>query len=346
MGRTVINIVSGKGGTGKTLLACVLADMLGNQSNKKVVVVDLDFFVRGLTSLLYFHSEERLHLTKKGQLPVSSYFINKISGPAESGATLALLKYRSFEVVPAVSRIDERLNFQDIGPDTKTEARHVLENILSEIPEEYDFVILDSRAGYDELVAATHELSDVSICVEEPDPISKVTADNLLAQLSADSNTPIFRLTNKSRGSSTVEETSRRARSVNDLGDIPFDMDIMSSFGSPYFWEAVRASLYSWALVEAWNRLSQKLQLGVELFAARKSPLVSEVVEARVGLLGLKERVLFIYGIVLAVVGILYGLLGRELLYAFRDDPTRAISLAMGLGGALMSLYAFLRKGR
>ncbi|KAF1061569.1 Iron-sulfur cluster carrier protein [Burkholderia gladioli] len=345
MARTIINIVSGKGGTGKTLLACVLADLLGNQSTKKVVVVDLDFFVRGLTSLLYFHSDERLHLTRKDQLPVASYFIDKSPLNTER-ARIALLKYRSFEVVPAVSRIDERLNFQDIGPDTKDQACHILGKILKSIPEEYEYIILDSRAGYDELIAATHELSDVSLCVEEPDPISKVTADNLIAQLSADSQTPIFRLTNKARASTIALESVRKSRSVDDLGDIPFDMDIMNSFGSPRFWDELQGSLYRWALVAAWNRLAQKLELDVTLRSERKSPLVSETVEARVGVLGSKERVLFVYGIVVAISGLLYGILGKELLDVLREDPTRMAALATGAFGALISLYAFLRKRR
>lgn len=346
MKRTIINIASGKGGTGKTLLACVLADMLGNTSSHKAVVVDLDFFVRGLTSLLYFHSDERLHITNDDQLPVSTFFINKIYDKSPLDAKLAMLKYRSFEVVPAVSRIDERLNFQDIGPDTRLEAQKVLENILSEIPEEYEFVILDSRAGYDELVAATHAISDVTICVEEPDPISRITADNLVSQLTADSGPPIFRVTNKARGFGAAEEYENKSRSVNDLGEIPFDMDIMRNFGSTNFWGQVSNSLYRWALVKAWNRLSQKLQLNAELPVTRTSPLGNERVEARIGVLPLKERMLFVYGIILAVVGVLYGLLGREFMFALQEDPTRAVSFVMGLGGALIAVYAILRRGR
>ena len=348
MGRTVINVSSGKGGTGKTLLSCVLADMLGNAMSAKVVVVDLDFFVRGLTSLLYFHSDERLHLTQKNQLPVSAYFVDKLTPEKKyvGNYRLALLKYRSFEVAPAVSRIDERLNFQDIGPDNRSQARDILKRILSEIPPDYDFVILDSRAGYDELVAATHEMSDVTLCIEEPDPISRVTADNLVSQLSADDGPPIFRITNKSRGFMSEEEIGRKDRGVNDLGEIPFDMDIMRNFGSRDFWEKVGGSLYRWSLARVWNRFSQKLQLGVELSSGRHSPLVYERVEAKIGILAIKERVLFIYGIILAICGIAYGLFGRELILVFRDDPTRAASLIMGMSGMVISVYAVLRKGR
>lgn len=342
--QTIINVVSGKGGTGKTLLACVLADMLGNSPESKIIVIDLDFFVRGLTSLLYFHREEKLQIVPKDELTVSSFFLKKLKAQSNANNTLAIAKYRSFDVMPAVYRIDERLNFQDIGPDTRDEAASILKNIISQLPLDYRFIILDSRAGYDELIAATHQLSDVSICVEEQDPISRVTADNLVAQLARDAKTPVFRLINKARGFKSLESIDQEVKSITDLGIIPFDMDILDSFGSKDFWDQVSRSLYKWALVRAWNRLSNKLQLGVELYAPRISPIASERLEGRIGLLGLKDRIFFFYGLVLAGTGILYGLWGKELIYILRDDPTRMMSLIMGFTGLGMALYSFLHK--
>ncbi len=72
----IINIVSGKGGTGKTLFSAILAELLGNHGIR-VLVVDLDVFVRGLTSLLYFHQGESLRVVHDDDLTVSSYFVNK-----------------------------------------------------------------------------------------------------------------------------------------------------------------------------------------------------------------------------------------------------------------------------
>ncbi len=341
---TIINVVSGKGGTGKTLLACVLADMLGNAPDTKVIVVDLDFFVRGLTSLLYFHREEKLHLTSLHEVPVSSFFINKRTRSLENDDHLAILKYRSFDVVPAVSRIDERLNFQDIGPDNKLEAKAVLNNLLAQIPLGYNFIILDSRAGYDELIAATHELSDVSVCVEEQDPISRVTADNLVSQLDQDSKTPLFRLINKAKGVASINQLDERSRSIAELGLIPFDMDVLNNFGSADFWEQISRSLYRWALAQAWNRLSSKLQLEVKLNLPRLSPIANTYVEARIGMLSLSDRIIFSYGILLGVCGILYGLWGREFFYLFRYYPDKSISLLIGFMGFALALYSFLKK--
>ncbi len=241
MNSTIINVVSGKGGTGKTLLSCVLADMLGNSADSRTVVVDLDFFVRGLTSLLYFHQEEKLQITSGKSITVSDFFVAKRASPVQE---LAILKYRSFDVVPAVSRIDEQLNFEDIGPNTKFEARSILKALIDSLSAKYRFIILDSRAGFDELVAAAHELSTASICVEEQDPISRVTSDNLISQLANGSRVPVFRLVNKARGIRRQEDITFEARSIFDLGLIPFDMDILNNFGLPTFWDTVNRSLW------------------------------------------------------------------------------------------------------
>lgn len=341
--RTIINVISGKGGTGKTLLTCVLADMLGNTPDCSVLVVDLDVFVRGLTSLLYFHREEKLHIAREGELTVSNFFISKLKLnllDINPNLTLAIAKYRSFDVMPAVPRIDEMLNFQDIAPNTRDEAKSILEKLLSNIPDTYRFVILDSRAGYDELIAATHELSDVSICVEEPDAISRVTADNLISQLKKDIRTPLFRLINKAGGILSEEDLDRKNRSVTDLGVIPFDMDVLQSFGAKDFWDQITRSLYRSALARAWNRLSLKLQFEVELKTSRFSPIASEFFEAKIARFNSIQRLLFLQGIIISLLGFGYSFLGPDFLHMLADDPTRLIAFTMGIAGILMVLFS------
>jgi len=340
--RVVINVISGKGGTGKTLLACVLADMLGNHPNSPVVVIDLDIFVRGLTSLLYFHQEEKLHVAGKKELVVANFFVDKLRVSGKTKNLIAIRNYRSFGVVPAVGRIDEVLDSPDISPNNLDEACMILRNILAHIPHRYRFVILDSRAGYDELVAATHSLSTVSICVEEQDPISRVTADNLVAQL-RHSKTPLFRLVNKGRGISSERDLDRGVRSIADLGVIPFDMDVLNNFGSKNFWDEIARSLYRSAVARAWNRLSSKLEFGVELTPPRISPVGNEFLEAYIGMLSSRDRVFFLYGILIGVFGITYGLFGSELVHILRENPVRFAMFIMGIAGILFALFSFLR---
>jgi septum site-determining protein MinD len=181
--RTVINIISGKGGTGKTLLTAVVAEMLGNEG-ASVLVVDLDMFVRGLTALLYFHKGETIKITENDDLPVSAFFRKKDG--TENNTTkekISISRYRSFDVCPSVSSINELLDFHDMMLYSAEEATKILNNLLKSIPDKYDFVFFDCRAGYDDLIAAAHSTSDLSICVEEDDNISMVTTDNLIEQL-------------------------------------------------------------------------------------------------------------------------------------------------------------------
>ena len=74
--RIIINVISGKGGTGKTLLTAVMAELLAN-AGADVLAIDMDVFVRGLTALLYFHKNEVINITKKNEWPISAFFKNK-----------------------------------------------------------------------------------------------------------------------------------------------------------------------------------------------------------------------------------------------------------------------------
>jgi septum site-determining protein MinD len=341
--RTVINVVSGKGGTGKTLLSCVLADSLGNLPDAETIVVDLDVFVRGLTSLLYYHRAERLRIADAEKLCVADLFVRKLKSRDSIAGNLAIAKYRSFDVMPAVSTINQVLEYDDIVPNNHREARDIVQNLLASIPEAYRFIILDSRAGYDELISATHELSDVSICVEEQDPISRITSDNLIAQLGTSSKTPLFRLVNKARGITALEQLEESPRGVTDLGVIPFDMDVLNSFGASNFWEEISRTLYRSALIHAWNRLSAKLDLRVDLPTNRISPVGSDWLESKAGMLSWRDRVYLIYGSFLAIAGLGYGLYGEQIIHIIRGEPLRAMSLFMGGVGLISTLLVFLR---
>jgi septum site-determining protein MinD len=340
----IINVVSGKGGTGKTLLCAVLAEMLGN-TGVDTLVVDLDIFVRGLTSLLYFHRQEALHLVEPDELTVADFIIggrrHKLVGEPELGAK----RYRSFDVLPSVATINERLDFRDLMPDTRDTAVKILRQMLDRIGPKYQIILLDSRAGYDELVSATHLVSDASICVEEDDDISRVTADNLVEQLQRDADTPLFRLTNKARDSHREREVAQ-SRGVTHIGTIPFDIDVMNSFGAPSFWHDINRSLYVLALVRAWDRFDTKLRLGITLRPLQVRPLPSEFVERLFSTLAFRDRLVFVYSILAAIVGIGYAFLDKETLSLLRHEPLRLTSAIIGVLGIVAAATLVTKRGR
>jgi len=343
-GMYTINVTSGKGGTGKTLFCSLLAELLGNKGIP-VLLIDLDFFVRGLTALLYFHRQEAFHLVEKNQITVSDLFVKKNNVDNKYSHELGISRYRSFDVLPSVSRIDELLNYNDIMPNDKDEAISMLKKMFSMIPRKYEIVILDCRAGYDELISAAHICSDMTLCIEEEDNISKVTSDNLLKQLGNDSKTPLLRLTNKARNIETARDLEDAKRSINEIGPIPFDMDVMKNFGKEMFWEVISKSLYKAAVVDSWNRLCKKMSLKYVLTDSRISPLASNTVEKMFSLFGGSERVFLFYGILLSAIGFGLALSGEKFFYLVKDDPTRSIGFVSGVLGFFM-IVGVLLKGK
>lgn len=337
----LINIVSGKGGTGKTLLTAVLAEMLGNE-DCSVLVIDLDVFVRGLTSLLYYHKKEKVQLCKDDELSISEFFMTK-GDPDTSGKNkLSISRYRSFDVIPSVPRVDEILTFSDLMPDNKSEASMLISRLISMIPKKYDFVFLDSRAGYDELIYASHYHSDITICVEEEDNISKITSENLINQMKQDSDNPIFRLINKTRGLTSDVSID----SVSHLGRVPFDMDVMRSFGKESFWEDISKTLYKFSLCNAWNTLCNKMELSPQITTSRVSPLGSEKFEKKLQFFNSKDRVLLIYGITIGFMGLFYPLFANGLLDKLIIDKRLIVTLlplTMSAFGFALTLYVLLK---
>lgn len=342
-----INIVSGKGGTGKTLVAATLAEMLSRVPKSRVLLIDMDIFVRGLTSLLYLKYENRRRLLEKGELSVADILMDTKSplldnydnstgqnkeyhSPSKPG----IHRFREFDIWPAVSLIDEILDHNDIMPANFESASLRIDRLKQFIQAQdshnnYDFVILDSRAGYDELVAATHSKADVSINVEDDDPVSRVTATNLVSQLNQIAGPPIYRLVNKSRNDVPL--------GTDLIGVIPFDVDIMNSYGSDEFWSNIKKSLLEPALARAWNRLSVNEHLGSELKSNRRSPIQSEAIEIRLSRMSLYQRVLIIYGLLIGLGGIIYGIAGNEILSLARTDPIRLISIGAGVAGFMLT---------
>ena len=67
---------------------------------------------------------------------------------------------------------------------------------------------------------------------------------------------------------------------------------------------------------------------------------------ARTGMLAWRDRVFLVYGLLLTVVEIGYGLFGQEVFFIMKQDPLRFASLAMGVVGLIFSLFAMFRVSR
>ena len=393
----IFNIVSGKGGTGKTLLCTVLAEMLGN-SGSKVVVIDMDFAVRGLTALLYYYMGETYNIVPDEKICTYDYFESDSISDTESKSrqkhksilykkkvsddyfesdniddtesksnqrrksilykskfsnklrnamlNLGIAIYRSFDVVPAVSRINKiiRLNPELNESEYFDKVKCLISFLTEEL--EYSHIIFDCRAGYDLLNATLHEESDITICVQEEDEISNITTSNLIRQFENDSNKPIYNLINKARFSDESYDPNKffLRKDITYLGSIPFDLDVMKNFGKSYFWNKVVYTLYYQSVANIWNNLAARLNLNERIDNQRISPFGYDKFESRLGMFSSKDRLLLAFSFIISILGLTIGFLGTEgLRTIILKNYEQVFSFLIGISGIILSIYTILK---
>ncbi|MBI3124079.1 MAG: AAA family ATPase, partial [Ignavibacteriales bacterium] len=149
----IVSICSGKGGTGKTFFAANFAYQLSNLG-KKVLLVDLDLNFSNLNILLNQATQE----------VISEFFEQK----------------KSLREIVFSYNTNLDLVFGDSGrEDYPRVSKEVLDYLfisLSRISDDYDFIILDSSAGADELTLHQLVRSDYNIIVTSPEPTAVMDA--------------------------------------------------------------------------------------------------------------------------------------------------------------------------
>lgn len=149
----IVSICSGKGGTGKTFFAANFAYQLSSLG-KKVLLVDLDLNFSNLNILLNQATQE----------VISEFFEQKKS-----------LR----EIVSSYNK-NLDLVFGDSGRDDYPRvSKEVLDYLfisLGRISDDYDFIILDSSAGADQLTLHQLTRSDYNIIVTSPEPTAVMDA--------------------------------------------------------------------------------------------------------------------------------------------------------------------------
>lgn len=153
----IISLSSGKGGTGKSVIAVILAISLAN-ANKKVLLVDLDLGFPNLNILLNRHSVK----------------------------SLDDFCFRNFEITEVITKIDSNLDViwgLSENPLKLNSTKHLLNSIVNEIKKQsnnYDFLILDTGAGVDEFLMRVLKISNFKILVSNSDPTSIMDAYALI----------------------------------------------------------------------------------------------------------------------------------------------------------------------
>lgn len=173
--RMTVSFVSGKGGVGKTMLAVAFAREMSRKN--RTLMVDLDFFNRGLTGLM-----------KSGEFvskvdPPSFLQASKKPGPDSSGSwkmnqvgdNLYFLSYP--DLLP-----EEMRQFELSEIEVLTNS---LEQLLQGLANLYKIqcIVIDCHGGPDNSSFAAAAISDHTVLVSEPDRITFHGTLNFMQQL-------------------------------------------------------------------------------------------------------------------------------------------------------------------
>ena len=337
----VINVVSGKGGTGKSLLTAVVGRALAREQ-LRVLIVDMDVFVRGLTILL---TESGKRFVRAQGLTVSDLLSPKAKAKQLGDEPLAIERFFECDVLPAVRDIGELFELPEIELASIAITQGMVNSVVARVREQYDIVFLDNRAGLDSVVLASCGAADIILSVAEDDEVSLQTNANLINHLRYRHDIrSVYTIVNKGRRISSYEEiktSTFRKVEFNYVGVVPFDTEVMEDFGTQRFWVTVYETLYFRSLIDAWNNLASREGLKEISEKAYRFP-PSIFMSPRAGRYSLMDRMLIGYGFLLVFSGLLTWVYPR---WRFGElstyDTFSIIALVLGLVSLLFGALGF-----
>jgi cellulose biosynthesis protein BcsQ len=170
----VIAFASAKGGTGKTVLAASTALVL-IRSGKRVLLIDGDFSTRGLSLFILGNILHTTDLVIRDEECVAELFL---SATGVEGATPRRIDRNGVEYHILFSNRtlwQSGVPEQTILSEGGLEPRRYIDGIvrlLAHFRSKYDYILIDTRGGYDSTSAIPALLSDTHIIVLEPDRVS------------------------------------------------------------------------------------------------------------------------------------------------------------------------------
>lgn len=307
----VISIVSGKGGCGKTLLTSIIGQALAREG-LKVLLIDFDIFVRGLTILLSNYIDKQLQ--KEYQFTTSVLLLSNSNENIIDNLTidnLSIFKVIEFfkcDFLPCCININEPFDYDQGQLSSFKFNKHIIEKVLFAVKNEYDIIIIDNRASIDSFVLAACVLSDVVISVTEDDDLCLQTNLNLINHLQYRQQIKnVYTIINKARRIVDFDDLKKESwiqTRFNYGGIIPFDMEILEDFGKKRFWYTVYETLYFKAVIDAWNNIAKVNSL-TKISSERYRFPPSIFMSKKVGRFTLIERMMRIYSILLVFGGII-----------------------------------------
>lgn len=212
----IISVCSGKGGTGKTFFSTNFATQLA-RLHKKVLVVDLD----------YNFSNIHILLNEASKKPVADFFLQKY--PLHE---LIVKNSENLHFIFGSSGISD-------NPRITIEMLEYLFIHLKKLSESYDYVLLDSAAGADELTLFQLCNSGSNIVIASPEPTAVMDAYMVMKMISENtSSVKSYVVINKAEGKEDGEHAFHNLNTavrhflgneITMLGIIGYDRNVYRS---------------------------------------------------------------------------------------------------------------------
>jgi cellulose biosynthesis protein BcsQ len=239
---TVVSLLSGKGGVGKTAVAGSMAYLL-SEMGYSVLLIDCDLATYGLSCFFMDEIEKQkcldltllvsdISLLTKEPIELSGTewdVSNRKSDLAEIGKNLWLL--------PSFSQFTGRSKDPDGEKNRASVSRniyHVLERLIQKFSLVFDFIILDSQAGYSQTSRSCLRLSNITLMVLEADPVGMWAVNKLERRLAGSypNNIRTYYLINKLflEEVQQYKSMTNYLRLISHLPPLPFDFEVRKSF--------------------------------------------------------------------------------------------------------------------
>ena len=212
----VFSFTSGKGGTGKTVLALNLAYALSKQ-NKKVLLIDLDSNMSNVDIMLNYIAQKTI-----GDFYSSRSLLNELITEYEP----------NFHIIFGDSG---KINYDQ----PKVELVKYFISQMEKIESKYDFIFLDTSAGANETLLNLLNASDYLLFVTNPEPTAVMDAYVMLKLLrhkscKAEKLVIVNKINEKAEGEQTFNNLQTASghflnEELHYLGALPFSIDVNKS---------------------------------------------------------------------------------------------------------------------
>jgi len=210
--------VSGKGGTGKTSVTCLILRHLINSGAGPILAIDAD-----PNSNLHENIRVRAETTI-GDVREKS-MEQKGLGPAGIPKS-RMLEYEVEQCLVEHDQFDLLVMGRQEGPGCYCYINNILREYIMKLSNSYKFVLLDNEAGMEHLSRRTTNNVDLLLLISEPNPVSMKSAMNIASladKLKLKINAKYLIVNKVTDKMIPVIEEKAAATGIPLLGTIPYD---------------------------------------------------------------------------------------------------------------------------